>query len=329
VRKFYLKKQLFFFRVLSKSAEELNEKGKIDIEIIISVVEDGKVRNFAINECPLQADIKNGEFFLKEKRYREELSKYIIYSIDITKEVEKKTECLADVFESFQKEKLKYINLLKQPAHIDELKIIKRSKQIKKEARELRAVLTPETSLTYLKLDKIVILVQIEVEEKALHAELVKILNISKLKNYAVEKSFAVSMDFRHMTDEMDHIKSGIKEFPKELYENFSKRVTKLYLNFGNIKDILFLSDFPNISVLYLSSNCISSLNGIETLTLLEYVCFDKNNVDSLQPLSGLTNLVQLSGSENNITSLDGLENLAKINILTLYKNEITEIKNL
>jgi hypothetical protein len=94
--------------------------------------------------------------------------------------------------------------------------MIKRSKQIKKESRDLKATLAPETSLTYLKLDKTVILVQIEVEEKALHQELVKILNISKLKNYALEKSFAVSMDFRQMTTEMNLIGQGeLKYFSK------------------------------------------------------------------------------------------------------------------
>jgi hypothetical protein len=101
------------------------------------VVEKGKVRNFAINECPLQAEInKNGDLFIsKDKRYREELSKYIIYSIDVSKDLEKKTGPLGEVFESFQKEKYKYINLLKQPAYVEELKMIKRSKQIKKEAK--------------------------------------------------------------------------------------------------------------------------------------------------------------------------------------------------
>lgn len=273
--------------------------------------------------------MRGGEFFLKDKMFREELSKYIIYSIDVSKDLEKKTEPLADIFESFMKEKLKYITLLKQPANIEDLKLIKRSKQIKKEAAHLRNLLTPETGLTYLKLDKTVILVQIEVEERALHEELVKILNLSKLKNYAVEKSFAVSMDFRQLTNEMDLVKAGTKDFPKPLYESFCKRVTKLYLNFGKIKEVTFLSDFPSIRVLYLSSNFITSLAGIEKLSSLEYICFDKNNVDSLQPLAGLTNLVQVSGSENHITSLAGLENLTKITILTLYKNNIHEIKHL
>jgi internalin A len=113
------------------------------------------------------------------------------------------------------------------------------------------------------------------------------------------------------------------------LYENFCKRVTKLYLNFGRIQQVTFLADFTKIRVLYLSSNSITSLAGIEKLTLLEYVCFDKNSVDSLQPLAGLTNLMQISGSENKITSLAGLEGLSKVTILTLYKNEISQINYL
>ncbi len=80
----------------------------------------------------------------------------------------------------------------------------------------------------------------------------------------------------------MDLIRTAPKEFPKELYDNFCKRVTKLYLNFGGIKQITFLADFTKIRVLYISSNSITSLAGIESLTMLEYVCFDKNSVDSL-----------------------------------------------
>lgn len=68
------------------------------------------------------------------------------------------------MFDSFQKEKLKYLNLLRQPAHIDDLRLIKRNKQIRKESKELRNTLPPETVLTYLRLDKTVILVQVEVE---------------------------------------------------------------------------------------------------------------------------------------------------------------------
>lgn len=133
-------------------------------------------------------------------------------------------------------------------------------------------------------------------------------------------------MDFRQMTTEMSLIqKEEMKYFTKQLYENFSKRVTKLYLNFGKIKEITFLYSFPNIKVLYLSSNCINSLAGVENLNYLEYICFDKNNVESLEPLANLLNLVQVSGSENRITSLNGLQNLTKITILTLYKNEITQ----
>ena len=81
---------------------------------------------------------------------------------------------------------MKYINILKQPAYIEDMKIIKRSKQIKKESKDFKNILAPDTLITYLKLDKIVIIAQLEIEEKQLHAELVQYLNVTKLRNYAV-----------------------------------------------------------------------------------------------------------------------------------------------
>lgn len=51
----------------------------------------------------MQAEVKNGELLLKEKKYREELGKYIIYSIDVSKDLEKKTLSLSEIFETFQK----------------------------------------------------------------------------------------------------------------------------------------------------------------------------------------------------------------------------------
>lgn len=66
------------------------------------------------------------------------------------------------------------------------MKIIKRSKQIKKESKDFKSILAPETMITYLKLDKTVIIAQLEIEEKQLHAELVQYLNVTKLRNYAV-----------------------------------------------------------------------------------------------------------------------------------------------
>ena len=80
------------------------------------------------------------------------------------------------------------------------------------------------------------------------------------MKNYAVEKSSSVSMEFREVTDEMDLIKI---KFPEELLSSFSERLTKLYLNFGMISKLTFLDIFPNMKVFYVRNNKLDSLEGV------------------------------------------------------------------
>ena len=70
-----------------------------------------------------------------------------------------------------------------------------------------------------------------------LHQELKKLINLQRLKTFAIEKVTSVSMEFREVTDEMDMIS---QKFPDYLIKSFSKRVSKLYLNFGMIKSITF-----------------------------------------------------------------------------------------
>jgi hypothetical protein len=67
-------------------------------------------------------------------------------------------------------------------------------------------------------------------------------------------------MEFRDVTDEMDMIST---KFSPELMASFSKRVTKLYLNFGMVKSVTFLSMLPNIKVLFIRKNNIISLEGL------------------------------------------------------------------
>lgn len=71
-------------------------------------------------------------------------------------------------------------------------------------------------------------------------------------------------------------------KLPEYLMLDFSKRLVKLFLNFGKVKDITFLSNFPNIRVFFIRDNQISSLKGVENLKNLLFICFDKNKVSSL-----------------------------------------------
>ena len=140
--------------------------------------------------------------------------------------------------------------------------------------------------------------------EDVLQKELIKLININRLRNYASDKCNSVSMEFREVTDEMDMIEG---KFPPELMESFSHRLSKLYLNFGYIEKLAFLGLFPNLKVLYIRNNRLASLEGVECLLNLGVICFDNNSVSSLEPLTELVNLTQVSGTSNQLESLKGI----------------------
>jgi Leucine-rich repeat (LRR) protein len=64
-------------------------------------------------------------------------------------------------------------------------------------------------------------------------------------------------------------------KFPRDLMASFSNTLIKLYLDFGNVKEITFLKYLPNIYVLFLRENQIDSLSGVENLYNLTLICFD------------------------------------------------------
>ena len=166
--------------------------------------------------------------------------------------MQKKAEVFSELKETFKDKKLMYLNLVNQPTYVDDLRLFKKPKMIKRELERLGRVLTEETKLTYLKVQNIVFILQIEVDEQVLHQELTRLINIQRLRGFATEKCTSISMEFREVTDEMDLIKD---KFTPDLIQSMSKRVTKLYLNFGQIKQIRFLHLLPNLKVLFIRKN--------------------------------------------------------------------------
>ena len=129
------------------------------------------------------------------------MNDYLIYSIKMGKNVEKGTLPYKNILDNFNQEKFKYINLLKHPVYIDDIKLFKKPKAIKKEVQSFKDVLHDDTQITYLKVNKTVYILQVQVEEKELHRELKKLINLQRLKNFAIEKVTSVSMEFREVTD--------------------------------------------------------------------------------------------------------------------------------
>lgn len=209
-----------------------------------------------------------------------------------------------DMRDHFDKSKIRFVNLMKHPVYVEDIKLFKKPKVIEKEINSLKNILEEDTLITYLKVGRTVFILQVEVQEDVLQKELIKLININRLRNYAYDKCNSVSMEFREVTDEMDMIEG---KFPPELMESFSQRLSKLYLNFGYIEKLTFLGLFPNLKVLYIRNNRLASLEGVECLLNLGVICFDNNSVSSLEPLTELVNLTQISGTSNQLSSLKGI----------------------
>lgn len=57
---------------------------------------------------------------------------YLIYSIKMTKNTSKGTLPYKNLLDNFNQEKFKYVNLLKHPVYLDDIKLLKKPKTIKK-----------------------------------------------------------------------------------------------------------------------------------------------------------------------------------------------------
>ena len=106
-----------------------------------------------------------------------------------------------DLLTDFQDKKIKFVNLMNHPTYVEDLKLLKKPKMILREIESYKNVLSEDTMITYLDKKSTFFILQIEVDETLLQKELVKIININRLKSFAEEKCISVSMEFREVTD--------------------------------------------------------------------------------------------------------------------------------
>ncbi|RXR23529.1 T9SS type A sorting domain-containing protein [Flavobacterium stagni] len=104
----------------------------------------------------------------------------------------------------------------------------------------------------------------------------------------------------------------------------------------GNIPNVFFIdidsngnneievSEALSINYLFLSSNSITNLSGIEFFTNLTYLRCDDNFINSIN-LSQLVNLVNLNCSRNLLSTLD-ISSLSNLENLFFTNNQITNI---
>ena len=76
------------------------------------------------------------------------------------------------------------------------------------------------------------LLAQVFVKGSLLRADIRKKINLNELKSFAERETDIVSMEYKHMTTEMEDI---FHKFKPRVYENFCKNLKKLFLSNGAI----------------------------------------------------------------------------------------------
>lgn len=90
-----------------------------------------------------------------------------------------------------------------------------------------------------------------------------------------------------------------------------------------------FTQPYTGLRALYLESNAISIIQGLDALTSLRSLFLAHNLVASLQPLAPLTQLEVLDVSHNRVASCQGLSSLSCLRSLNLAGNRLASAADL
>ena len=115
----------------------------------------------------------------------------------------------------------------------------------------------------------------------------------------------------------------------KEITESFQDDVLKIGLEIKDIRRIIKIDPFLNLTYLSFYSNKISKIEGLNNLTNLHCLGLSENKINKIEGLDTLVNLETLYLSGNQITKIEGLNNLINLHTLSLPKNKITKIDGL
>jgi Leucine-rich repeat (LRR) protein len=102
--------------------------------------------------------------------------------------------------------------------------------------------------------------------------------------------------------------------------------VDSLVLSSNQISDISPLSSLTELNALSLSNNKISNLSQLQPLVKLSYLDLKDNSISDLSPMRPLTELTYLELKDNNISDLTALKPLRGLTHLNLTNNNISDI---
>ena len=140
---------------------------------------------------------------------------------------------------------------------------------------------------------------------------------------------------FSHIQDLqiLDLSENNLKEinFADPMVQNspLLNSLQRLILRFNQITSIHGLERLPNLEVLYLSHNQLTTMedSGIQQLKQLYILDLSNNELDMVEGISGIETLTQLDLSFNHIQSWSGIEHLVGLTTLNLAHNEFLDMQ--
>ena len=134
------------------------------------------------------------------------------------------------------------------------------------------------------------------------------------------------------------HIRNAIAKPTGQIYDSDLVDLTHLIANRGNcywvpncqlISSIEGIQHCTNLEYLGLDGNQISSIGALSGLIKLTHLELQNNQIVDISALSGLTNLTYLGLHNNGISDISALSGLAKLTKLMLDNNSISDISAL
>ncbi|KNC47683.1 protein phosphatase 1 regulatory subunit 7 [Thecamonas trahens ATCC 50062] len=116
----------------------------------------------------------------------------------------------------------------------------------------------------------------------------------------------------------------GVAHLSKLVILDFSFNLIRSMAPLG-VPDI----SFTGLRKLYLCSNKITKIEGLEKLTALEMLELGSNRLRTIEGLETLTALRELWLGRNKLEKITGLENLTNLEILDLQSNRLTKLEGL
>lgn len=100
-------------------------------------------------------------------------------------------------------------------------------------------------------------------------------------------------------------------------------KLRKLYIDSNSIYELDGLEQLVELRELDVSNNCLTSIDNIKNLVKLEKLNISYNEISDISCLSEMLDMKELSVTSNKLTNLKGIQKLEKLEKLCVKNNNI------